>query len=248
MAIKLTSTAEAAKAHGVKTLVYGDAGVGKTLLTSTAPAPVLISAESGLLSLRQSNIEKVHGAEAPTVSYNIPVIEIRNIEDLMEAYTWATESAECAQFETIALDSISEIAEVVLSNAKAQCKDPRQAYGELIEKMTTTVKAFRDLSGKHVYMAAKMEMQKDEASGISLYGPSCPGAKLAQQLPFLFDEVFQLGVGKTAPTDGSAPVSYRYLRTQPDLQFKAKDRSGALEEIEKPDLTHVFNKILSGDK
>lgn len=245
MAIKLTSTAEAANAQGVKVLIYSDAGLGKTMLNATAPTPVLISAESGLLSLRKQNIEKVFGVETPGVSYNIPVIEIETVDDLMEAFKWCTESEECKQFETIAIDSITEIAEVVLSNAKAQVKDPRQAYGELIEKMTNTIRAFRDIKGKHVYMAAKMEMQKDEGSGISLYGPACPGAKLSQQLPFFFDEVFHLGMAKTAPTDGSSPVSYRYLRTQPDLQFKAKDRSGALNEIERPDLTHVFNKILN---
>lgn len=241
MAIKLTSTAEAAKNHGVKLLCYGDSGMGKTMLTATAPTPVLISAESGLLSLRKENIEKVFGVENPAISYNIPVIEIKNINDLMEAYQWATESEECKHFETIALDSISEIAEVVLSNAKAQCKDPRQAYGELIDKMTATVRSFRDLSGKHIYMSAKQEMQKDETSGITLYGPACPGAKLSQQLPYFFDEVVCIRVGQTQ--EGQ---SFRYLQTQPDLQYKAKDRSGSLDPMEQPNLAVVFNKIVGG--
>ena len=73
---------------------------------------------------------------------------IRTVDDLTEAYNWACSSPEAAQFDTIYIDSISEIGEVVLSNAKAQVKDPRQAYGELIEKMMVTLKAFRDLPGK----------------------------------------------------------------------------------------------------
>lgn len=238
MAVKLTSTKQAAMVHGVKTLVYAKAGIGKTMLTATAPAPILISAESGLLSLRESNIIKVFGKKNKDITYDIPVIEIRNINDLNDAYQWAITSQEAKNFQTLSLDSITEIGEVVLSAAKTNAKDPRQAYGELIEKMTLLIKSFRDISGKHVYISAKQELSKDE-NGVTTYGPGMPGAKLGPALPYLFDEVFHLAVGKTDSGD-----EYRYLRTQPDLQFEAKDRSGSLDVIEQPNLTHIFNKIL----
>lgn len=225
MAIRITTTAQAAQLHGVKMLVYGKAGVGKTTLCATAPNPIIISAEAGLLSLR---------------AHTLPVIEIKTIDDLMEAYQWVTESAEAKAFETICLDSLSEIAEVVLSHAKRTTKDPRQAYGELIDKMGTTVRSFRDLSGKHVYMSAKQESIKDETAGTTMYGPSMPGSKLGGQLPYLFDEVFRLNIGRTP--DG---VEYRYLQTRPDFQSEAKDRSGCLDPMEQPDLTVVINKILN---
>lgn len=225
MAIKITTAAQAAALHGVKILCYGRAGMGKTTLCATAPTPIILSAEAGLLSLRQ---------------YDIPVIEIRTIDDLQDAYQWATESAEAAPFETICLDSLSEIAEVVLTNAKRTSKDPRQAYGELIERMGVTVRAFRDLSGKHVYMSAKQESIKDETAGTTSYGPSMPGSKLGGQLPYMFDEVLRLTVGRTP--DGT---EYRYLQTRPDFQSEAKDRSGALEAMEEPNLTTVINKILN---
>lgn len=210
--------------NGIKVLVYAKAGIGKTVLASTAPAPIILSAESGLLSLRD---------------HDIPVIEINNVTDLTEALTWCEKNAVKNGFETVCLDSITEIAEQVLAHAKGQVKDPRQAYGELIEKMNMTIKAFRDLKGINVYMSAKEERSKDEGSGIILSGPSMPGAKLGPQMPYLFDEVFNLNIGQ----DGEGNT-YRYLRTQPNLQFDAKDRSGSLDEIEYPDLTQVFNKIL----
>lgn len=225
MAIKLTTTAQAAMLHGVKMLVYGKAGMGKTTLCATAPTPIILSAEAGLLSLR---------------GHQIPVIEVRTIDDLTEAFQWATEAAEAKHFETICLDSLSEIAEVVLLNAKRTAKDPRQAYGELIERMGVTVRSFRDISGKHIYMSAKQESIKDETAGITLYGPSMPGSKLGGQLPYLFDEVFKLGLGRT--TEG---VEYRYLQTRPDFQSDAKDRSGTLDAMEQPDLTHIINKVLN---
>lgn len=237
--LQFTTAEQASDVGGIKVLVYGDAGMGKTMLAATMPAPVLISAESGLLSLKQKNIQRVFGPNSPGISYHIPVILVRNVEDLSEAYRWACSAAEAAQFQSVGLDSVTEIAEVVLNNAKRQVKDPRQAYGELIEKMESLVRAFRDLPGKNVYMAAKMEPMKDELTGIVRYGPSMPGAKLGPKLPYFFDEVFRLAVNKDP--QGNA---YRFLQTQPDLQFVAKDRSGALASMEPPHLTHVFNKIL----
>jgi phage nucleotide-binding protein len=225
MSLVFTNTSQAAADHGQKILVYGDAGAGKTVLASTLPNPVILSAESGLLSLRK---------------YSIPVILIRNVDDLMEAYNWASQSAEANNFQSIAIDSITEVGEVVLTNAKRQVKDPRQAYGELIEKMEAAIKAFRDLPNKNIYMSAKMEPMKDEMTGIVTYGPSMPGAKLGPKLPYLFDFVFRLGINKTP--DGTS--TYRFLQTQPELKYGAKDRSGVLDPMEPPNLSHIINKVM----
>lgn len=239
MALQFTTAEHESQSSGVKVLIYGGAGVGKTVLSATLPHPVLISAESGALSLRKQNLERLFGAGNPHITYNMPIINVSNVDDLRDAYDWCARSAEARQFASIGLDSISEIAEVVLNNAKRQVKDPRQAYGELIEKMETLVRMFRDLPGKNVYMAAKMEPTKDELTGIVRYGPSMPGTKLGPKLPYFFDEVFRLGVNKTPQGE-----SYRFLQTQLDLQFEAKDRSGALAPLEPPSLSAVFAKIL----
>lgn len=224
MPLNFTNTNEATASAGVKLLVYGRAGIGKTTLCATAPKPLIISAESGLLSLR---------------NHNIPVIEIKTVDDLIDAHRWLQQSPDSANFETVCIDSITEIGEVVLSNAKRLSKDPRQAYGELIEKMTMTIKEFRDLRGKHVYMSAKVEPVKDEMTGITRYMPAMPGSKLGPQLPYLFDEVLVMNLGRT-----QEGVEYRYLQTAPDMQYDAKDRSGALAPQEKPDLTHIITTIL----
>ncbi len=240
MVVRLMAANELAAIHGVKCLTYSRAGMGKTMLVATCPAPVLISAESGVLSLRKDNIERVYGVNTPGIAYDIPVIPITNITDLNEAYEWATTSQEAQQFGTICIDSITEVGEQVLTHAKTQVKDPRQAYGELIEKVNMLIKAFRDLPGKHVYMSAKEERSKDESTGAMIAGPSMPGSKLGAQLPYLFDEVFHLGKAK----DPASQADYRYLRTQPDFNFDAKDRSGALLEIETPHLGYIFGKIM----
>lgn len=239
MAITFTTAEQASAINGVKCLVYGPAGIGKTMLTATLPRPLLISAESGLLSLRKANLERVYGPGNPYITYDIPVATVSTVEDLQQIYDWCIKSYEAQGFDSIALDSLSEIAEVVLNNAKRQVKDPRQAYGELIEKMETLVRLFRDIQGKHVYFASKQEPFKDELTGVVKYGPSMPGSKLGHKLPYFFDEVFRLGVNKDQQGQ-----SYRFIQTQPDFQFEAKDRSGALAPIEAPILSAIFAKIM----
>ena len=105
--------------------------------------------------------------------------------------------------------------------------------------MENTVRLFRDIPQKHVLMVAKTEPLKDDLSGVVKYSPAMPGSKLGPKLAYFFDEVFYVGVNNH-PQHGK----YRYLQTQPDLQRVAKDRSGALAEMEAPNMTSVINKIL----
>jgi phage nucleotide-binding protein len=221
MAIQLKRTKEAT-AQAVKLLVYGQAGAGKTSLIPTLPKPVILSAEGGLLSIADTNL---------------PFIEITSMQELREAYQWLTTSAEAAEFESVALDSISEIAEVVLNHEKKINKDPRAAYGAMQEQMADIIRAFRDLPGKHVYMSAKLEKTQDEMGRV-LYAPSMPGNKTGQSLPYFFDEVLALRVEKDA--EGN---TRRALMTDGDGLWLAKDRSGKLEVWEDADLGEIIKKI-----
>lgn len=221
MAIQLKRTGSLA-ASGVKLLVYGQAGAGKTSLIKTLPSPVVLSAEGGLLSIQDADL---------------PYIEIGTMDALKEAYQWLAESAEAAQFKSVALDSISEIAEVVLNHEKKVNKDPRAAYGAMQEQMADIIRVFRDLPGRHVYMSAKLEKTQDEMGRI-LYAPSMPGNKTGQSLPYFFDEVLALRVERDA--EGN---HHRALMCDSDGLWLAKDRSGKLAGWEAPDLGAIINKI-----
>ena len=224
MAIQLTNTRDQAKQNGVKVLVYGQAGAGKTVLCATTPdlsKTIILSAEAGLLSIADADID---------------VINISSIEDIMEAYRWLTTDPQGLSYEWICLDSISEIAEVVLNAAKKSSKDGRMAYMEMQEKMEDVIRAFRDLP-RNVYFSAKMESYQDEA-GVVRYQPMLPGKRLPAGLAYFFDEVLFLRVEKDA--EGN-PV--RYLQTQPDIKYHAKDRSGKLDTQERPSLKVIYNKI-----
>ena len=72
-----------------------------------------------------------------------------------------------------------------------------------------------------------MTRNKDEFTGITTYGPMMPGQQLGPQLPYFFDEVFHLDVGKDAQGQ-----DIRFLRTRLEMSYDAKDRSGALDAYE----------------
>ena len=221
MAINVKTTGSLS-ANGVKVLCYGAAGAGKTSLIKTLPNPIVLSAEGGLLSIQDADL---------------PYIEITDMATLQEAYKWLTESADAKGFQSVALDSISEIAEVVLNAEKKATKDPRQAYGAMQEQMADIIRSFRDLPGRHVYMSAKLEKTQDEQGRI-LYGPSMPGNKTGQALPYYFDLVLALRVEKDA--EGNAQ---RALMCDSDGLWLAKDRSGKLAAWEAPDLGAIIAKI-----
>lgn len=221
MAINMKFTGTLAE-NGVKVLVYGAAGVGKTALIATLPAPIVLSAEGGLLSIQ--------GAD-------LPYIEVASIDDLREAYAWCKDSAEAKVYSSICLDSISEVAEVVLQRELKSNKDGRAAYGEMNSTMAEIIRSFRDLPGRHVYMSAKLEKSSDEL-GRMLYNPGMPGKTLTQGLPYFFDEVLALRVEKD-----SEGATQRALMTDGDGLWLAKDRSGKLEGWEVPDLGAIIAKI-----
>lgn len=238
MALEFKLSDDIAQDAGIKVLAYGPAGVGKTVLCATAPRPIILQAEGGSLSLKKTNLERIFGPDRDDIYYNIPTIIISNVKDLTEAYEWLTESKDMDNFDTICMDSISEIAEKVLSNAKKLQSDPRKAYGDMADKMISIVKGYRDIHDKNVFISAKMEKDKDEVSGMMLYGPSMPGKQVGPALPYLFDEVFRLGTDVDDKKE-----EYRFIQTQPDPRYVAKDRSGTLDPVEYAHLGHIFNKI-----
>jgi len=221
MAIQLQNTRDV-RLNGVKIWVYGAAGAGKTTLIHTLPSPVVISAEGGLLSLQD---------------FDIPYIEVRTLDELGEAYTWATESEEAKDFETVALDSITEVGDSVLDAELRANKDGRAAYGELAQKMRRLIRSFRDLKGKHVYFSAELDKMEDE-QGRVFYGPAMPGKQLSKKAPYFPDFLFALRVERDS--EGN---THRGLLCDTDGLWAAKNRGGKLAQWEAPDLGAIIRKI-----
>lgn len=225
MAVKLTTPRGTIKSNGIKCLVYGASGVGKTRLCATAPKPLIISAEGGLLSLYDEEI---------------PCYEVNSVAQINEILSILKSSKKIKDnVKTVCFDSLTEIGEIVLEEAIPEYKDRRQAYFDVSSIIIPLIKKFRDLQNYNVIMTCKLGLVKDEESGILFYGPDMPGHKVGQQLPYLFDEVFRMTRRKNKKGE-----QQRILCTEGGKKFDAKDRSGALNDIERANMTDIFNKIL----
>jgi hypothetical protein len=219
----------------VKILVTGESGHGKTrslahLRRKDEDNVVILSAEAGLLSLQAANL---------------PYVEINSVADLYEAYRWLTESAEAKDFDTVGIDSLSEIAEVILASERKGgpsgkgngLKDPRAAYGEMQDQMSGLIRAFRDMPDHHVVMTSKVEKGLTE-KGEMRWTASMPGKKLTADLPYFFDEVLVVHLHRN--TDGTTTNAFQ---CHDDGVWHAKDRSGRLSMWEPYDLAAILAKI-----
>lgn len=230
MAIKIQTIDESIQDVGIKMLVYGLLGSGKTRLCATAArddSPVLIvNAEAGMLSLRDIPDEQ---------KKNIQVAEVSTMGDLDELYSYLSQEH---RFNWVCIDSISEVAEVVLANEKSNTADGRAAYGNLADIMMKMLRAYRDIPNYNVCMSAKMTRFTDEITNRTMYWPLMPGKTLTNGIGYLFDEVFALRVESDKENN-----TYRVLQTSRDIQYEAKDRSGRLAMWELADLSHIEAKI-----
>lgn len=225
MAIKIRTTKDV-YTNGIKLVLYGASGSGKTIMASKAPNPIIISAEKGLLSLADRDL---------------PYIEVKTLKSMDQAYKYCKES----EYETIIVDSLSEVTQACLDEFTKQMildsstgkVDKRQAYGKIAESIGNLIRNFRDLDGKNVIFIAKERRVEDDDSGSVTFEAYLPGKVLPFDLPYLVDEVFCLQVNRKGE---------RFVQTASDYKRICKDRSGTLNNPEVADFNVIFEKIKAG--
>lgn len=208
---------------GVKALVYGDPGTGKTPLINTAPRPVFLAVEPGLLSMRGSEVTTCF---APTAEL---------IDDF---FVWLFNSKEAANFDTVCVDSVSQMAEIFVIQELKRNKDGRKAYGEMSRRMMEHLNGLYYTRNKHTYLICKQGTV--EENGVQKRRPFFPGQDLSVKVPHLYDEILHLGKANVPGVAGEVMA----LRTRASYDVLARDRSGRLAEFEQPHLSNLFNKIL----
>jgi len=184
--------------HKIKALIYGAAGAGKTVFTGTAKKAIYASAEGGLLSIADKNPHYV---------------EVKSLKDLAELYSYL--STEDHKYETIVIDSITEINEIVKMEIEKKVGHNMQLqdWGELAKKLRDLFRKFRDLP-MNVILVAQEAYVTDEDK-IKKVVPSLNG-KAATEIAYFMDIVGYLNV----ENDGT-----RWIETSTNKKLLTKDRT-----------------------
>jgi GTPase SAR1 family protein len=227
--------------QGIKCVVYGKGGAGKTTLAQTllSHGPVLVlSAESGMLAVAGQDIDIIditkddEGKALKTAT--------EKFKRLAESFKFITETPNL-RHKTIFIDSLSEIADIIFNHTKDEIEasgkgdNGFKVWGDYANRMNTMLKRFRDMAKYNVVFTCLEDLDKDE-TGKMFYRPMVPGKAAKELIVPIFDEVFRLVI-----TDDSKGI--RMLLTSPTSTSDAKDRSGALEKLESPNLDKIFEKI-----
>lgn len=221
----LKPASQLAQKLGVKCLVHGPPGSGKTPISKTAPNPIMCVVEPGMLTMRTAT--------------NIPAWDAYTPERIEDFFEWLFESNEARAFDTVVIDSLSQLCEIFLTQELKRNKDGRRAYGELSRRVMDLVNKLYYLPEKHTYLITK-QATEDE-NGVSIKKPYFPGKDLNVKIPHLFDEILHAEKAQIPGQPGLTPV----FRTKPTFGILARDRSERLNEFEPTNLTTIFNKCMS---
>lgn len=232
----LKPASQLAQCYGVKSVIYGGPGSGKTPLINTAPNPVMLVCEPGLLSMRGSNV---------------PCFEGYTVKAIKEFFKWLYSSSEVKKFDTLVIDSVSQLAEIILIDKLKTIKHGQKAFGEMNNEVMEYASWLFYLKQKHVVLLAKEAViQKDvmvfvnnqpTVQTLNKRQPYFPGKELNIKIPHLFDEILHADKATVPGQNGEQ----RVLQSLEAKDLMARDRSGKLDPMEPHDLTYLFNKIIS---
>ncbi len=220
----LKPAGQLAQFYGVKCLVFGGAGSGKTPIFNTAPRPLLLAVEPGMLSMRGSTV---------------PAFEANTVAKIDDFFKWFLSSVEAKNYDTLGVDSVSQMAEIYVEDALRTNSHGMKAYGEMATKVMKHINALYYHPQKHLYLIAKQTVV--EENSVQKRKPYFPGKDLNVKIPHLFDEILHLGLHNIPGVVGQQKA----FCTKEQYDVFARDRSGRLNEFEPPNLTDIFNKAMS---
>lgn len=218
-----------AQCYGIKAVITGPAGSGKTPLMGTAPRPIVLAVEPGYRSVRNQNFP----------CWNA----INDLKSAEEFFQWLFSSNEAKQYDTVGFDSWSQLCEMVLSRANAKNSHGLKAYGEMAETIMDWANKLFYMQQKHIAMLCKQEIVYIPGPGndpIPFTRPCFPGKNLIVQIPHLYDEFWSLDEFIVPGVNGKVSA----LLTKKRTDRMVRSRSGNLNEYEPPNLTDVFAKAM----
>lgn len=224
--MKITKTSELTRTT-LNMIVFGNPGCGKTVFSSTTPDPLILDIEGGTMSIRNKTVDTVR---------------IESYRALIDVFEFLKKGKH--RYKSVVIDSGTELQRKIMEDVLAETKHDyaqQRDWGITIERTRRCVRAFRDLPMNFLMTALAME-SRDEADGTSVAFPSFSGKTLPSEIVGFMDLCLYLFVGENKENGQYE----RLLLTQPTQKFVAKDRSGKLDRLEKPNFMRLYRKILSG--
>ena len=249
-----------AEKRGVKGVLVGKAGIGKTSQLWTLPheRTLFIDLEAGDLALEGwagDTLRPRTWQECRDFAVFIggPNPALRPDQ----AYSQAHFEAVCAQFgdpavldryETIFIDSITVAGRLCLQwctgqpqaySEKTGKPDNRGAYGLLGQELVGWLSHLQHTRQKSVWFVGILDEKLDDFNR-KVFSLQIDGSKAGLELPGIVDEVITLADIK--PAEGPAYRAF-VCHTLNDWGYPAKDRSGRLDPLEPPHLGQLMAKI-----
>ncbi len=195
----------------VRTLIYGESGVGKTRLASTWPNPFFCDVDKGMASV------------------DLPVArqEIDDWNELNDVYAWLANERP-KEFGTIVLDSLNEAQTVSMIDTVANFPTihrsydslPSQSdYGKMLHDFDRMIRAFCRLPYNIVLVAQTTTRQFDT----DLIMPQLIGKNTSRNITRMMDIVAYLFHAEDSEMTVSAAFNA--------VHYVTKDRSGRLPNV-----------------
>lgn len=229
--------------ESINALVYGDSGIGKTVLAGTASDSLLLATETGYISAARS------GSKAK-------LWKINRWDDIVEAYTYLNNNAH--PFKWVVIDSLTEMQKLSMDKALAtgvalnSNRDPDipaiQDYQKNQNQTLNMVRRFNDLPVNVLYTALPQRIEDED--GEVTYLPLLTGKNggVAQQTCGYMHMVGAYVV-RTIPDpdrEGKTKRVRRLLLQKSDKWF-AKDRYSIGKFMDNPTIPKIEALITVGD-
>jgi len=247
---------------GVKAALFGPSGIGKTTLLRTLPeqSTLFFDLEAGDLAVEGWQGDTVRPRtwdDCRTLAALIagPNPALRDEQPYSRAHFEHVNkdgaADQFADYETVFIDSITVAGRLCFQWAQGQPDaysektgkpDTRGAYGLHGREMLAWLSQLQHARNRNVVFVGILDQKEDDYGRVQ-WVPQIEGSKVGRELPGIVDEV----------------ITYQEIQTEDGAKFRglictspnawgypAKDRSGRLDQIEKPHLGELFDKIKTG--
>jgi hypothetical protein len=238
-------------------LVHANSKTGKSTLAATCPFPIcFFDAEGGTKFLagspsltarlgRPMVFIEWDPAVAPPVydgTWDAAVVTVRSWSDMQQAWAWLSQGQH--HFQSIVVDSITEVQRRAKANLKGTEAMQIQDWGQLLTIMDTVIRGLRDLT-IDPYNPVRVAMFIAETRQIDgKWRPYMQG-QIATSLPYWMDVVGYLYVDMEQDGDGQYTIPVRKLLVNQHALYEAGERVQGLvgPVISNPDIHFMLESI-----